>query len=60
MLPSTDSSLLSGEGQKKCEQKNGCIVVSSEHMGDKALGYKLCTFVVKKTVVGEDKPPPLP
>lgn len=27
---------------------------------DKASGYKLRTFIVKKTVVGEDKPPSLP
>lgn len=60
MLPSTDSSLLSGVGERGREEEHRCIVVQSEHMEDKAPGEKLCTFVVKQTVVGEDKPPPLP
>lgn len=45
-------------------KKKTCSVALSEHMkgfySDKVLGYKLLTFIVKKTVVGEDKPPSLP
>lgn len=61
MLPSTDSSLLSVVGRRRGEEKHRCAVVQVElRVTNRVRRHKLCTFIVKQTVVGEDEPPSLP
>lgn len=58
MLPSTDSSLLSVVGRRRGEEKHRCTV--ELRVTNRVRRHKLCTFIVKQTVVGEDEPPSLP